>query len=241
MRRFESSRQIQKLVGLSLWENSSGKKKRVNKRKTRINMEDCGMILKLKKKNSLIILLLCCIMLVSCGQENAPTNKLNSSKEKNNSTRMPDIIENSSLPTQNQKKSKDSNNSKRKKMDAICGKWKISNMVGEGYIYGDFSMEDYVGGTVTIHENYIESNLPLGRWKLNNPIYKFKKQNKDDFWEYSHANMHNKFGFKSEQIESVTVFDNKDRWDEFGWIFWIRDKEHLIFLGPVYFLAERIE
>lgn len=206
-----------------------------------IKMEDCGMILKLKKKNRLIILLLCCIMLVSCGQENVPANKLNSSKEKNDFTRTPDTIENSSLPTQNQKKSKDSNKSNRRKMDAICGKWKILKMVGEGYIYGEFSMEDYVGGTVTIHENYIETNLPLGTWKLNNPIYKFKKQDKHDFWVYSHANMHNKFGFKSEKIESVTVFDNKDSWDEFGWIFWIRDKEHLIFMGPVYFLAEKIE
>ena len=50
-------------------------------------------------------------------------------------------------------------------------------MVGYGYIYGEFSMKDYVGGTVTIRENYIETNLPLGRWKLKNPIYKLEKQN----------------------------------------------------------------
>lgn len=199
------------------------------------------MILELKKKYSLIILLLCCITFVSCGQENTPTNKLDIKKEENNSTRMPDKIENSSLPTQDQKKIKDNNNSKRRKIDAIYGKWEILNMVGEGYIYGDFSMEDYVGGIITIRENYIETNLPLGRWKLNNPIYKLKKQNEDDFWEYRHANIHNRFGFKSEQVKSVTVFDDNDEWDEFGWIFWIRDKEHLIFLGPVYFLAEKIE
>ena len=180
--------------------------------------------MKLKKKNSLIILLLCSIMLVSCGQENVPTNKLDISKEENNSAKTPEI-----------------NNSKRRKIDAIYGKWKILNMVGEGYIYGDFSMEDYVGGIITIRENYMETNLPLGRWKLNNPIYKLKKQNEDDFWEYSHANMNNGFGFKSKQIKSITVFDDNDEWDEFGCIFWIRDKEHLIFLGPVYFLAERIE
>ena len=53
--------------------------------------------------------------------------------------------------------------------------------------------------------------------------------------------MNNGFGFKSKQIKSITVFDDNDEWDEFGCIFWIRDKEHLIFLGPVYFLAERIE
>ena len=53
-------------------------------------------------------------MFVSCGQENIPTNKLDISKEENNSAKTPEIIENSSLPTQNQKKSKDRNNSKDK-------------------------------------------------------------------------------------------------------------------------------
>lgn len=57
-------------------------------------------------------------------------------------------------------------------------------MVGYGYIYGEFSMKDYVGGTVTIRENYIETDLPLGRWKLKNPVYKLEKQNEEDFWEY---------------------------------------------------------
>lgn len=202
------------------------------------------MIFKFRKKYCIIIFLLCGVMLVSCGyskEENAPTNNIDVSKEKNTPTRTPDIIENSSSPTQVEKNSKDSNNAKRREIDAIYGKWKILNMVGEGYIYGDFSMDDYVGGIITIRENYIETNLPLGRWKLNNPIYKLKKQNEDDFWEYSHANIHNGFGFKSEQIKSVTVFDENDEWDEFGGIFWIRDKEHLIFFGPVYFLAEKIE
>ena len=60
-------------------------------------------------------------------------------------------------------------------------------------------MKDYVGGTVTIRENYIETNLPLGRWKLKNPIYKLEKQNEEDFWEQSHANIHSGFGFKSEK------------------------------------------
>ena len=39
----------------------------------------------------------------------------------------------------------------------------------------------------------------------------------------------------------LKVLDDKDEWDEFGNIFWIRDKDHLIIFGPVYFLAKRIE
>ena len=197
------------------------------------------MILKLIKYS--LTMLLCCITLISCGQENISTNKPDIGKKENYSTGTPDIIENSSLPTQTPKKSKGRNKSKRGELQAIYGKWKILDMVGYGYIYGEFSMKDYVGGTVTIRENYIETNLPLGRWKLKNPIYKLEKQNEEDFWEYSHANIHSGFGFKSEKIKAVTVFDDKDEWDEFGNIFWIRDKDHLIIFAPVYFLAKRIE
>lgn len=94
---------------------------------------------------------------------------------------------------------------------------------------------------MTIHENYIETDLPLGKWKLENPVYKLKIQDETDFWKYRHASIHNGFGFKSEQVKLVKVFNNNDEWDKFGQIFWIRDKKHLIFLGPVYFLAEKIE
>ena len=54
---------------------------------------------------------------------------------------------------------------------------------------------------------------------------------------YRNANIHNSFGFRGEQIKIVKVFDNNGEWDEFG----IRDKKHLIFFGPVYFSAEKIE
>ncbi len=120
------------------------------------------MILKLIKYS--LTMLLCCITLISCGQENISTNKPDIGKKENYSTGTPDIIENSSLPTQTPKKSKGRNKSKRGELQAIYGKWKILDMVGYGYIYGEFSMKDYVGGTVTIRENYIETNLPLGRW-----------------------------------------------------------------------------
>lgn len=38
-------------------------------------------------------------------------------------------------------------------------------MVGYGYIFGEFSMEDYVGGIVTIDEDYMECDLPMGKRK----------------------------------------------------------------------------
>ncbi len=196
------------------------------------------------KNYSFIILLLCCVILISCGRAkvaNAPANTQDVSEVENFPTSTPDTIENSSTPSQVPQKINDSNDSKKKKIDVIYGKWKILKMVGEGYIYGDVSMKDYVGGIVTIQENYIETDLPLGRWKLDFPKYKLKKENAEDFWMYRHANIQNGFGFKSEQIKVVKVFDKDDEWDEFGGIFWIRDKEHLIILGPVYFLAEKIE
>ena len=54
-------------------------------------------------------------------------------------------------------------------------------MVGEAYVYGDFSMEDYVGEIVTVHEDYIKTDLPLERWKLENVISKLESQNAEDF------------------------------------------------------------
>ena len=62
------------------------------------------MILKLIKYS--LTMLLCCITLISCGQENISTNKPYIGKKENYSTGTPDIIENSSLPTQTPKKSK---------------------------------------------------------------------------------------------------------------------------------------
>ena len=170
------------------------------------------------------------------------TCKNNLSNIENTSTNMSDnVTKNSPEPTQISEKSKNNSILKRKKVDMIYGKWKILDMVGYGYIYGDVSLKNYVGGVVTIHDNYIESNLPMGKIKLKNPKYKSKKQNKDDFWEYRHANIDNGFGFKSNQIKLIEVYDGSDEWDEFGGTFWIRDKKHLIFWGPVYFLAKKIE
>ena len=137
------------------------------------------MILKLIKYS--LTMLLCCITLISCGQENISTNKPDIGKKENYSTGTPDIIENSSLPTQTPKKSKGRNKSKRGELQAIYGKWEILDMVGYGYIYGEFSMKDYVGGTVTIRENYIESNLPLGRWKLKIQFINWKNKMKRIF------------------------------------------------------------
>lgn len=168
-----------------------------------------------------IVLLICCITLVSCGNKKG--------KE-------------SSVPMQLPKKIKESSVSQNREINMIFGRWKILDMIGNGYIYGDVSMEDYVGGIVTIRENSIESDLPLGKRKLKNPKYKLSIQNEDDFWEYRHANIDNGFGFKNNLIKLVEVYDgNNDSWDEFGETFWVRDKKHLIFLGPVYFLAEKIE
>ena len=82
------------------------------------------------------------------------------------------------------------------------------------------------------------------RWvkkKLENPKYKLTKQNKNDFWEYRHADINNGFSFSGNQIKLIEVLNGNDEWDEFAGFFWIRDKKHLIFLGPVYFLAEKVE
>ena len=121
------------------------------------------MNLKLKRKNSLIILLLCSIMLVSCGQENAPANKLDISKEKNDSARTPEIIENSSLPTQNQKKSKE--------IDAIYGKWKFTKRISYPKAYSKNAQtlcdNTYLGRTIEIKKELFQGKT----FKIENPFY----------------------------------------------------------------------
>lgn len=162
-------------------------------------------------------------------------------ESKKTSVQDSDIINNSLISTQIPDESIEKNTSGIENIDMIYGKWKITDMVGYGYIYGDVSIEDYVGGDVTICEDYIKYELPSDKGKLEKPKFKLTKQNKDDFWEYSHANVENGFGFKDDQVDLIEVYDGNDKWDEFGGIFWVRDKEHLIFFGPVYFLAEKVE
>lgn len=126
-------------------------------------------------------------------------------------------------------------------ISGIYGKWKILDMAGHGYIYGEFSMEDYVGGVVTIAEDYMECDLPMGKSKLENPKYKLTTQSRNEFLEGRKVTVDNIFGFKPDKIQMIEViYDYDDIWDGFV-RFWIRDETHLIFLGPVYFLAEKAE
>lgn len=180
------------------------------------------------KRFIVMAVLLCSALFVSCGSYTGTNSSSTNMLENTISTEIP-------------QEPADSSDAKSSKMDMIYGKWEILDMVGEGYIYGDFSMEDYIGGIVTIQKNYIESNLPLGKKKLENPKYKLTKQNKNDFWEYRHADINNGFSFSGNQIKLIEVLNGNDEWDEFAGFFWIRDKKHLIFLGPVYFLAEKVE
>ncbi len=122
----------------------------------------------------------------------------------------------------------------------IYGKWKIIEQTGSGYIYGEVSLDDYIGGVITIDKDYIESDIRLGRHRLENPRYKIKQQNKYEFYMVIHSD-YSSFGFKDDTPTMIEVHDGSDDWGEFGTTFWIRDEKHLIFLGPVFFLAERME
>ena len=104
--------------------------------------------------------LLCSVLFVSCGSYTGTNSSSTNMLENTISTEIPQE------PTEIPQEPADSSDAKSSKIDMIYGKWEILDMVGEGYIYGDFSMEDYIGGIVTIQKNYIESNLPLGKKKI---------------------------------------------------------------------------
>lgn len=199
------------------------------------------------------LLVLCLALMVSCGNigsrisNDLAVNTHNTIASNSSiSAQTPDklqdaVVSNSAISNQTPDVLPEESNSSNKWIDMIYGKWEILDMVGYGYIYGDVSLEDYTRGKITIGKQCFEYDLPAAKGKVKNPRYKLTKQSKDDFWEYTHANAENGFGFKGNHIKMIEVFDGDESWDDFGRFFWIRDKKHLIFMGPVYFLAEKIE
>lgn len=190
----------------------------------------------MKKVFIVIMLLLCCVTIASCGSDKAMDNKpANKSDE---------MMESFPVPTQKLKESRENMETKNEEISGIYGKWKILDMVGNGYIFGEFSMEDYVGGVVTIDKDYMESNLPMGKFRTENPEYKLTKQSENEFLLENKVTVENIFGFKPDEIQMVKVYsgiiEGTIEWEGFG-LFWIRDETHLVFLGPVYFLAEKVE
>ena len=197
-----------------------------------------------------IILFFCYAVITSCGMKsNLGNADLSNNKPNDTSKKEP-----SSIPNKTQSNESipnctptsipnvvESIPSKSPTQESYYGKWKITEMVGYGYIYGEFSIDDYVNGIITINESYFEYDIPLEKKRLRNPKYKVKTQSKNEFYHVSNANFDNGFGFKGDKVKLVMVYDGNDKWHEFGATFWIRDKNHLIVMGPVYFLAERVE
>lgn len=132
----------------------------------------------------------------------------------------------------------------------IYGEWKVTKTIGEGYIYSDSVPEDcYIGGIITIQEDYIESKLPdtdMGKklelsGAVNNPEYVIKMQDRDDFRMMRYGN-YDSFGFESEdKVPFIKVKKGKKEWDKFGSNIWIKDSDHIVISGPQYFLAKRVE
>lgn len=126
----------------------------------------------------------------------------------------------------------------------IYGKWKVTKPIGTGYIYSDSIPEKaYVGGILTIREDYIESKMSrkILSGKLNNPTYIARYQTEDEFFSWAYAN-YDSFGFTSgDKVPLIRVKDGKKDWDAFGNIIWIKDKNHIVLFGSPYFLAKRVE
>ena len=196
----------------------------------------------------------CCIVMSACSinaENNAAIsdNMATSSTvtAANTPTASPDIIR-ESTPTASPAtiiddtatNTSDVSDNSENNLAIIYGKWKIVEQTGSGYIYGEFSMDDYVGGIITIDKDYIESDIPLEKTRLENPKYEIKEQSRNDFYMIIHSD-YDSFGFEDDTPTMVEVYGENDTWDEFGGEFWIKDKNHLIFLGPVFFLAEKVE
>lgn len=111
------------------------------------------------------------MIITSCGINNKPDNILSGipSATSNKTQKIMPSVAAISTVTPN---IVESSSSKFPSKQSFFGKRRITEMVGYGYIYGKFSMDDYVNGIITINENYFQYDIPLEKKNFKNQSIK---------------------------------------------------------------------
>ena len=183
-----------------------------------------------------VALLLTCVFVVGCGRTDlASKNAIDHTN--NNIVNGEGLIE----ERDNYIDAKTEKHVKSNK-EEFFGKWKIVSMTGSGYIFPiTFNENDYIGCELLIDEDYFEMSGNGLSVSINNPIYKKKKVS--DKVLYTERKIKKKtFGInKKDVVKKDTLYD-KDKEQAFvGASFYVKDKDSLIIIGPIFLLAERIE
>ena len=167
------------------------------------------------KKIYIIVFLVFMCVLCSCGQNP------DSSTDANNTSKV---------------KSEDSNNKEKQ----YYGKWKIVKVTGSGYISStSYDEKDYIDSIISIGKDSVSVEKNGKTVEIKQPRYKEREVTDDELFDESRIFKKN-LGFKNnEKVLGVTVYNGSEEWGEFGTWFIVKDDKHLIFDGPMYFLAER--
>lgn len=123
--------------------------------------------------------------------------------------------------------------------EMFYGDWKITSVTGQGYIFSaNYDEKDYIGKHISFSEDTFCID---GVVILEKPIYKKNTISEEDLFAESKISKKNLGYKKGDKVIEVSTYNEKKELHSFGSKFYIKDDEHLIFIGPMYFLAERVK
>lgn len=123
---------------------------------------------------------------------------------------------------------------------SFYGEWSIVSSTGKGYISSaSYDEKDYVGIRISIKENEMIIKYKKKNKTITNPNYNKRVISEKKLYKEDGVLKRNLEIDDNSDIVKVQVYKGKKEWEEFGSCFFVKDDEHLIFDGPMYFLAER--
>lgn len=149
-------------------------------------------------------------------------------KEKHNSTR---VSEATVIPSLTDYSSK---------FVGVFGKWRVIERIGSGYAFTDIPEKSYIGGEITITDELVQCSMPDKElnYTIKDPKYVMQWQSRNDFYMEHYAN-YDSFGFEDPEKVPKIEIKKKGQSLGFGSELWIKDENHIIIMGPQYFLAEK--
>lgn len=126
------------------------------------------------------------------------------------------------------------------KFVGVFGKWRVIERIGSGYAFTDIPEKSYIGGEITITDELVQCSMPDKElnYTIKDPKYVMQWQSRNDFYMEHYAN-YDSFGFENPEKVPKIEIKKKGQSLGFGSTLWIKDENHIIIMGPQYFLAEK--
>ena len=122
------------------------------------------------------------------------------------------------------------------------GRWQIKSVTGDGYIFSvAYDENDYIGREISIYADSFSVDDNNKKIEIDKPVYKEKKVTNKDLYSERKIKKKN-LGFKKkDKVIKVKVCDGDTELRSFGSSFYIKDNDHLIFIGPFFFPESKFE